>query len=340
MGEIGYGPLERIDGPLPLPPLYGLLPAAEAPAAGVRIVIDTDVGPQDVNDLSSTGESMQEVIARLKEAGSLPPSAGNSQERWLNGVEVYPYPTDTGSIFDACAPSTETDGTKSFGEDMTNPQFAAITVYVSETCKSYRVWDQARFKARAVAALTAVESSLLGRHFMTGEGSPLSPHLADDAPTCQYPNGDTVTNALNGLALLEQTIAETGRLGLVHGSPQFATAIRERFAVDNRTGVIRTVNGIPVIPDFGYARGSTPHGHAAATGTQEWIYATGPIDIRRSEIFVLPDDLDQALDRGATGGATTGRSNTITYRAERYYLVVWDTALQAAVLVDRCQSGC
>lgn len=339
MGEIGYGPLERIDGPLPVPPPYGLLPTADSPAAGVRLVVDTESGPLDLNDLSSTGESMDEAIARLQAEGILSARAG--QERWMNGGEVYPYPPHTGDIWDACAPATLTSGAKSFGDEdsgFVNPQFAAITVYLAETCKSYRVWDQERFKARAVVALNAVETSLLGRHFMTGEGSPLSPYLADGAGV--FPIADTATNPSNGLALLENEIGKTGKLGLIHGSPAFATGLRERFAVDNRTGVIRTINGNPVIPDPGYSHGSRPHGHAAATGTQEWIYATGPIDIRRSELFVFPERVEEALDRGGTGGATTGRSNSITYRAERYYLVTWDTVLQAAVLIDRCQVGC
>jgi hypothetical protein len=93
-----------------------------------------------------------------------------------------------------------------------------------------------------------------------------------------------------------------------------------------------------VVPDFGYAPGADPVGHAAAGATEEWAYATGPIDIRRSEMFTLPERVDQALDRSV--GATNGSPNTITYRAERYYLPIWDTAVQAAVLIDRCLATC
>ena len=338
MTQIGYGPLERIDGPLPIAPSYGLLAAALAPAAGVRIVVDTQEGPTDLNDLSSTGETMEQVIARLKAEGILPPNAG--QERWLNGVEVYPYPPDTGDIFDTCAPAGSSAASKGFGGDLAHPQFSAVTLYLAETCTSYKVWDQAAFRARAIAAFTAVESQLLARHFLTGEGLTLNPHLADGSADCVFPNGDASTTAVNGLALMTKAIADTGRQGLIHSSPMYTDALRERFAIDNKTGVIRTINGIVVIPDFGYADGSRPTGHAAATGTQEWIYATGPVDIRRSEIIVLPDDVSEALDRGTPSGATTGRPNSITYRVERHYLVAWDTELQAAVLVDRCQAGC
>lgn len=326
MTTIGYGPLERIDGPPPLAPLYGLLAAAQAPAAGVRLVVDTYDG--QVVDLSAgNGPSMEEVLAELRAAGSIPANAG--QERWLNGVEVFPYPPDAGSIHDACA--TGTSAVKGDGEEVTNPQFGAITAYVAETCRSYKIWDQAAFRARAVAALSAVESSIVARHFLTGEGlSTPNPHLADG--NADILNGGHVTNAMNGLALLEQAIAETGRQGIIHCSPQFAEgAAFGRLSLDNRTGVIRTINGTVVIPDYGYAVSATPTGGSSPAGTQEWIYATGPVDIRRSEVFVLPENVSEALDR---------TNNAVTYRAERYYLIDWDTELQAAVLADRCQAGC
>lgn len=335
MPNIGYGPLWRVDGPPPLPPLYGLLPAAEAPAAGVRLVVDLDNGPSDVNEIRNTGETMDEVIARMKREGLLAAVAGS--ERWLNGVEVYPYPNDHAQIFDTCAPGSSSSATKQFGGALAHPQFSAITIYYAETCTSYKVWNQEAFKARAVAALQAVEGAALARHFMTGEGLTLNPHLSDANVTLL--NGGVVTNAANALALLEQQIALTERLGLIHASPQFATALRERFAVDNKTGVIRTINGIVMLPDFGYAAGSRPSGGAAATGTQEWIYATGPVDIRRTEIFVTPETVSEALERG-TPAASTGRPNSITYRAERHYLIDWDTELQVAVLADRCAVGC
>lgn len=338
--QVGYGPLERIDGPPPIPPIYGLIQAASAPAAGVRIIVDTADGTEDLNDLSSTGETMDEAIARLQAEGSLPATTGDI--RWLNGVDVYPYPAGQGQLYEPCNSNAETagPGEKDFGTDLEHPQFSATTLYIAETCASSKVWDQGAFKARAVVALTAVQSAALARQLMFGEADPLSPHLSDANSNCIFPTGDTATSAANALALLEKQIGLSERFGIIHCSPQFATALRERFTVDNKGGVIRTINGNVVIPDAGYAAGSTPHGHGAPTGTQEWVYATGPVDIRLSEIFVVPDTVEQALDRGTPDSATTGRPNRITYRAERYALATWDTELQVAVLADRCMTGC
>lgn len=309
--EIGYGPLWRIDGPPPDAPLYGLLQAAEAPAGGVRIVPD------------------------LETVSGIP--------RWINGAEVYPYPPDPGYIWRACqtdSPPTE----KTFGADVAHPQFESMTAVLDETCKTYKVWDVDEFKARAVASFVAVESAMVAKEFLTGEKLPLNPYLSDGNGT--FPNGNTVTSAIMGLALLEKEIARSHRQGLIHCSPQIATLLRERFAIDNKTGVIRTINGTVIIPDFGYADGATPAtttdngSHPAPSGFQEWMYATGPVDVRRDMIEVTPNTPAEAIDRGTPGSATDGRPNTYTYRVERYYLVDWDTELQAAVLVDPCTDDC
>lgn len=302
MSEVGFGPLERVDGPPPIAPLYGLLQAAEAPAAGVRIVPDTD---------------------------------DKGIERWLNGVEVYPYPPDLGDVFDPCAPGTF-GTTKGFGLEVPHPQFGGMTVWLAETCTASKVWDQDGFKARAVVALSAVESAAIAHELMTGERMPLNPHFSDGEGS--FPNGNAVTSIVNGLAMLEDEIARTGKLGLIHCTPGTVTLMRERFTVDSKTGVIRTINGNVVIPDAGYVDGATPAGHPDPGANQEWIYATGPIDVRRSEMFTLPETVAEALDRGM--GATNGKTNAITYRVERYYVVDWDTVLQAAVLVDRCSTDC
>lgn len=320
MSQVGFGPLWRIDGPPPLAPKYGLLQAAEVPAAGVQLVTDLDptLTPEEAAARGLLGDQ----------------SAG--QERWINGVEVYPYPPDMGDVFDPCSGSGSASHVKGFGSDVKHPRFGAMTVWLAETCTSYKVWNQQAFIARAVAALSAVEGPTVGKEFMGGLRLPDNPFLADGSG--DFPTGDTVTSVVNGLSILENYIAQSGRQGLIHCTPGAATAMRDRFTIDDKTGVLRTINGIVVIPDFGYVGAPSPPGHTDASGTEEWMYATGPIEIRRSPMFTLPETVAEALDRGL--GATNGKANSITYRAERYYLVDWDTEVQGAVLVDRCQTTC
>jgi hypothetical protein len=301
-GQIGYGPLWRVDGPPPLPPVYGLLQAAERPAAGVRLIPDVDERGVD---------------------------------RWGNGVEVYPYPPDCAEVFDPCAPGTVQEA-KGFGSDLEHPQFGAMTVWVPVSCTAQSIGDQEAYKARAVAVLAAVEGAAVARELMTGDKMPLQPNFSDGDGV--FPNGDSVTTPQRGLALLEAEIARSCRQGLIHLSPQLATFLRDRWAIDEKDGVLRTANGIVVINDFGYVDGATPNTHAGPVGDEEWMYATGPIDIRRSEVFVVPENVSEALDRGL--GATNDRTNEITYRAERLYLADWDTHVQAAVRVDPCRTEC
>lgn len=284
--------------------MYGLLQAAAVPAAGVRFVTDVD------------------------EQG---------RERWLDGIEVYPYPPNVATAWAPCNSGSAIQR-KDFGPELDHPQFAAFAVVVGETCTSSKIWDQDQFSARAMATLEAVEGFGVEQELLSGDVIPGEPFLSDGQGT--FPNGDAATKPINGLALLEQEIAKSGRLGLIHCSPMLASALMGNgFALGDKTGVIRTINGNVVIPGTGYVYGAAPNGHAAATGSEEWAYATGPIDIRRTAAFILPGRVEEALDRG-TGGATNGRPNSITYRAERYYAIDWDTQVQAAVLIDRCMTTC
>jgi hypothetical protein len=344
-------PTWPVDGPPPVPPVHGLIPAASAPAAGIRIVVDTTQGPADENDIAPDDAGLETGLFRAGDGsiqmrhtdGSVstvyvPEYAG--RERWLSGVAVYPYPVDVPSAWNACYGTSQ--ATKAFGTGKTPPEFAAITLSLPISCTTQQVPDQAAFRARAVAVMTATESWGLAREFMSGAtvlGPTGSPFLADT--TCTLLNGSLATKPNHGIQLLEEAISATGRLGLIHCSPMMATALLgQGFALRDTTGVIRTINGNVVIPDAGYSGVSKPVLGNTPAKNQEWAYCTGPLDIRRSEIFTTPDTVAQAVDRGTGAGASNGRPNNVTYRAERYLAIDWDTALHAAVLVDRCLTDC
>jgi hypothetical protein len=292
----GSGPLWTIDGPPPQAPTYTLLGAA-------RVVPDADAG---------------------------------GVERWGNGVKVYSYPPDIGHVQDACvAGSTRV---KQHGGVIPLPEFGAMTVYLAETCSSFGIFGenlsndeaQARFVARATSALGAVESAAVEREFMAGDVLGLNHYLADGNGT--FPAGNTATSVVESFALLEDEIAKSGRKGMIHCSPSMATKAHSQRVVheDDRLNVLCTINGTTVVPGYGYEDNAVhPIGKAAPSAHQGWIYATGPVDVRRTDYEVLPGDLWMALDRA---------QNEVTYRVERYYLVDWDTAIQAAVLADRTLS--
>jgi hypothetical protein len=299
--QVGCAPTWPIDGPPPQPRPFGIL-------------------------------SVARVIDDLDEQGV---------ERFANGVEVYPFPAGPANAWDANA-SGSLFVSKEAGDPVDLPVFGPLTVYLGETCSSVGIFGrgisneeaQDRFVARAEAALAAVEGAAYEREFMDGAILGGNPHLADG-------NADVLTTGttspMNGLALLENAIGETGKAGVIHVSPGLVVSLSDRnlIRVVDRGGAgtpqLQTFNGTPIVAGAGYVGVSTPDGESAATGTVEYIYATGPIEIRRTPVIVLPSELSQALVRG---------TNLVEYVVERYAVVDWDVQLQAVAKVDRCQVAC
>lgn len=302
MTQVGCAPTWPIDGPPPSPPWFTLLDAA-------RVLEDVDA-------------------AQI--------------ERWQNGVKVYPFPPGPAAAWDANAVGSQMVA-KGEGTPVELPDFSPLTVYLAESCSTGGIWGgglspeqaQDRFVSRATKALDAVESAALEAEFMGGDALGNNPHLGDG--NGDFLNGSAVTSLVNAIALLENAIAATGKAGFIHLSPAAALTASGKHVLwrDDRgpggAPVLRTVNGTVVIPGYGYVGQSKPDGKNAPTGTQEWIYATGPVEIRRSAPFVLPGTVGEALNRSI---------NKIVYRVERYYVVDWDVQLQAAVLADRCMETC
>lgn len=280
----------RIPGPSPQPPLHTLL-------SSVRIVDDLDAA---------------------------------QVERWLNGVVVYPSPPGPVHGHDGCATGSSRD--KDAGETVPTPRFDAITVYLADTCSAAGIFGaglsaeeaQARFVARATEAFVAMESAGVEEQLMAGTTIGLNPYLADGEGT--FPHASTAVDVVEAFASLENEIAVSARRGMIHCSPALALKASSENILVEDNDVLRTRNGNIVVPGDGYVGHSAPVGHTAPTGVQEWAYATGPVEVRRSDVLVMPGLLSEALDR---------ETNTITYRVERYYVVDWDTVIQAAVRVDR-----
>jgi hypothetical protein len=92
--------------------------------------------------------------------------------------------------------------------------------------------------------------------------------------------------------------------------------------MSENTSPLYTTAGTPVSSGGGYA-GATPFGESSAAAGQSWAFATGPVRVWLADEPTL--DIKDVLDR---------QDNNVTFRAEKYALVEWDTSLQAAVLVD------
>lgn len=292
-----FGPPVRIDGPLPVAPLYSLINTVQ---------VLNEAEPNPVGDGWLVEES-PEIF------------------RWGNGAIVYPYPIDTGYSWDPC--STGSLQAKHEGMTPPLPVFAAFTAYLPETCTSSRIVSPDYFRARAQLAFGAVESAIYENVLAGGGAFHLTdqPYLADS--NVVKLNGGAAVSPKEGLALLEDAIGGTARRGMIHATP--ATMIAWSFfgeAITKVGGALQTSGGNDVIVGDGYI-GVYPDSSAAPGATQAWAWATGPVQIRReNQIRIYPDTIAEALNR---------EENIVTYRAERDALVSWDTVLQAAVLIDR-----
>lgn len=290
------GPLFYIDGPLPRAPRYTLVGAA-------------DINPE-------------------------------SDEHWANGIQVHGYIPDSASGYGVCDvgnSGSSGDPAVKLSQETPNPlpEYGPLTVYLTETCstKSIMIGGQEAsndaFRARAAATFAAVESGALEEEFWTGAFLPDNPHLASA-------DADVVTSGAvglrEGLALLERAIAQTNRFGVIHMSAALAAAYSTlgggAGVLIPERGKLYTLLGTLVIPGSGYP-GTSPDGEQS--GTVEWAYATGPVEILRSGDFIMPPNLVEAINR---------EQNEIEYRAERYYIPYWDTALHAAAEIDLCLTNC
>jgi len=255
----------------------------------------------------------------LSVATILPPGS----DRFGVGAQVWPYPPGLPTTWDPC--SAGTFRTKADGEGWDLPTFQSFTAYLPITCSSMTAHSPG-FEDRVRLAFAATESYAVARELARGSAAPLNPFLADANLTI-LAGGAAVTPDV-GLSYLEDAIGATGRGGMILTTPAVGAALNGSggYGLEVRSGrLVTSANNTPVALDGGFI-GTSPSLHIALGTGEAWAFATGPIQVRRSaDIEIVPGDIREATDRSA---------NEVTFRAERSYLVTWDTALQAGVLID------
>jgi hypothetical protein len=168
---------------------------------------------------------------------------------------------------------------------------------------------------RARASLAAAEPRLVERTFERGN---IVPALVSASTVT--PNGATAVSVKRAVGLLETYLRSNySGVGALHAAPILAEYMRPT----KDGNVLRTRLGTPIAFGSGYA-GVNPTTGAAAPANQVWLYATGAIIVRRSQVQ-LP----------ATGAETLNRvTNQTLMIAERSIMVAVDCVPPAAVLVD------
>jgi hypothetical protein len=244
---------------------------------------------------------------------------------WQAGVSIWSYPPDLPSLWSTCDHGTFS---KNEGEEIPNPQFDPFTVYMPVTCTTRALGgDTDELRMRAVAALDASVSYGVEQEVSQGIANPLSPYFSDANVTIL--GAAAVYTVAEGLAALEDAIGQTGKSGVIHVTPAVATRFSDHYLFEERAGILKTALGTPVVVSGGY-KGADPSGGAnpptagsPGVGT-EYAFATGPLRYIMSEAVVVAGSVRESLDRS---------NNLITFRAERHFVVFWDTVLQVAALI-------
>lgn len=117
---------------------------------------------------------------------------------------------------------------------------------------------------------------------------------------------------VKSIGILDQAIAATWGYGMVHMRPQALAGAVAAEVVEKNGNVYTTPLGNVVVPGAGYS-GLSPAGSGSVG--DEFIIATPEVQVLRSGIQVLPNNMSEAVDRTV---------NTAKIYAMRLYATVWD----------------
>lgn len=238
--------------------------------------------------------------------------------RWMNGVHVVGYPAGVPQPFEPCSTGTFRTKDESVGDAVPGERFDPIAVYFPVSCSTHGMGDSAIQKLieKVETVLDATLSFGVEASLAKGTTLSVNPFFADGNMIALAAGA---VNPRVGLGYLENAIGGTGRGGMIHATPAVVAAWQS--GLDEPT-VLRTSNGTPVVSGAGYI-GAHPSGQTAPAATRDWVFATGPVEVRVEDEDRT--EITEAVDRA---------SNDIVIRAERWALPEWDTALQVGVLID------
>jgi hypothetical protein len=241
--------------------------------------------------------------------------ASSDATRVLNGVNVWGYPTGCSSLWEPC--SDGTFRTKGDESEMPVARFDSFVVYKPVTCSAIGLTGE-ELSDRSTAALEGTLSAGVERALAEGVEGSSNPFFGDANVEDLTPGGGAVPPAA-GFAYLEEHLGSQCRLGMIHATPAVIAASQPLKLMD---GPLLTTNGTPVVSGMGYQGIDTPFLPDPGDG-EDWIFATGPPRVHLGP--VVTTTVKETLERS---------DNVLTFRAERYVLAYWDTAIQGAILVD------
>lgn len=249
--------------------------------------------------------------------------------RWLGGVWSGGYPPGPAFTHDPC--SHGTDRVKMDAGSIASQQSGRFTVYMPASCTTQSVAsDVDGFIARLKAAFAIYESAAVERALASGDThEDIGPYIGNQNMEL-LANG--AVDAIAALRLLENTISRHGS-GIIHAAPS-TVVVWDALNLTMRRGPLTyTKRGTPIAVGAGYIN-ITPDNQNAPGVSEQWVFATGPVEIYRSSEIVIPASaMAQILDRS---------QNDVFVIVERPYFFNWlgrqssddEDHVQAGVLVN------
>lgn len=240
--------------------------------------------------------------------------------RVLNRTVLFSYPSGCPSIWEPCQ-----DGTfavKTATAEWALPTFNAFAVYQGAFCSTISFGgDPDELFRRVDALLDATISAGVERRLAAGGGAGVEDPYFGDADVDVLNSGTAVAPGV-ALSFLEEAIGGTCHMGMIHMTPAVVAGLQPFPLEGGAERRLISVNGTPVVSGMGYQDVDTAF-LASPDATEDWAFATGPVRVYLGPVRATT--AKQSIDRA---------DNVLEFFAERYVLAVWDTALQAAVLVD------
>lgn len=255
----------------------------------------------------------------LMSVAQMPPE---SDVYWQNGVRFEPDTCSQANVTttDCPAPPVDKIPTDPMGLRGSNP----FTVYTMPICSPVGYIDEAR--TRAIAALTSGEARTVEQEFWTGAFG-TTPHLAasvgitgSDGVVEQSAASVVATggpmDVVEGIALIDEALSTCyGNEGVIHVPRSVLTHMQAWGLVIQDGSRLRTRSGHLVAAGAGYT-GSSPTAPTGGPGVGlRWVYATGAVSIRRTEVQV---------PESRPGGILNRVKNDVVLVAERTYVIGWD----------------
>jgi len=255
------------------------------------------------------------------------PVVDGNAERWENGIQ-YQVSTcvETKTWAVTCGTDPER-ADKTFDQTFDLVEGTPFVSYLGVQC-ALPGHTLEEYSANVFNALDLCEQRTVERTFWTGDQGN-DPHLANgvyDAVT--NPNGVhvladsnlTPLGVMQGVAALEDWLGNNYcGVGVLHAPRGLAPYAANFRLIDGTNPRLNTPLGTHWAFGAGYSVNTGPDGTTAEAGTA-WIYATGQVNVWRSQIWMQPGDLEQAFNR---------RTNDVEIIAERAFVITRECGIAA-----------